>query len=350
MGLHVALKIARSTLTYLVLTTCLLLSGGPKAVGLPQRTHILIVGSSTAFPIVSAAAESMRRRGVLTTSPVVESTGSGGGIKLFCGGMGLRTPDITMTSRRMRSTERSICAGNGVNDIREVKIGYDGIVLANAKSLQRLRLSRRDLYLALAREVPAHGPGAGLVKNFYTSWQQVNPDLPDIPIRVFGPPPTSGTRDIFVERLLKPACLQVRELKLLHDTAPRAFNQQCYALREDGAFISAGENDARIVRKLIGDPQALGIFGYSFLDSNRDRLQAASVNGIEPLFELIESGIYPLSRPLYLYTKPGHERLVKELDVFVDVLLSAAFSGPEGLLIDHGLVPLPGVERAAPAN
>jgi len=309
-----------------------------------QRQHILIVGSSTAYPIVTSAAERFGRDPDLIT-PIVESTGSGGGIKLFCSGLGLTTPDIAMASRSMKESERVNCARNEVNDIREIKIGYDGIVIASTKETPKLKLTKRDIYLALAREVPSPSHPARLIPNPYLQWREINPLLPALPIRVLGPPPTSGTRDILVERLLHDACIQVPSLRALRQKDPTRFQQRCQALREDGVFVNAGENDARLVRKLIQEPGTLGIFGYNFLDRNRDRLKAASIDGIEPQFELIESGIYPLSRPLYLYVKPRHSTLVRGLNEFIDTIISPEASGTEGYLIDQGLIPLPVRER-----
>ena len=321
-------------------------SGSTLAVSLNQRQHILVVGSSTAYPIIAAAAEYIGRHSDLVT-PIIESTGTGGGIKLFCNGVDLSTPDIVMASRRMKDSEHDTCVKNKVNDVREIKIGYDGIVIANTKQGPHFDLTKHDLYLALANQVPSHQDPSTLIANPYTSWRQVNPALPDVPIRVLGPPPTSGTRDILVERLLHDACLRVPALARLHDTDADAFTHTCYRLREDGALVNAGENDARLVRKLLDDRQALGIFGYNFLDRNRDRLQASSIDGVEPEFELIESGTYPLSRPLYLYVKPQHQRIVAGLNQFIDDLLAPAISGRDGILIDQGLIPLTAADRAA---
>ena len=331
----------------LMLLSCLLLSvPAAFAADLNQRRHIHIVGSSTAYPIVASAAE---RFALLHAgpAPVVESTGSGGGIKLFCHGVGLATPDIVMASRAMTDSERAACAANHVNDTREIKIGYDGIVIANSKAAPRFSLTKRDLYLALARAVPSPDGSGGLAANPYTSWRQINPELPDMPIRVLGPPPTSGTRDILVERILGSACLEVPLLRALHQGDPALFRQRCHALREDGAFVNAGENDARLVRKLVDDDGALGVFGYNFLDRNRELLQAASIDGIEPRFRLIESGIYPLARPLYVYVKPRHASVVSGLRAFVDLLVSEEMSGAEGYLVDRGLIPLPAAERGS---
>lgn len=336
--------------TLLVMLGCQALPLDTHAQGndLNQRRHILISGSSTAYPIVAAAAERFGRQGQHIT-PVVESTGTGGGIKLFCAGTGLATPDIVMASRRMKDSEREDCARNHVNDVREIKIGYDGIVIASTKEAPRLTLTTMSIYLALAREVPA-GADGDFVPNHYQAWNEIDPALPALPIRVMGPPPTSGTRDILLERLFQNACLDIPALSTLHETDPVLFRQRCFALREDGLFVNAGENDARLVRKLFGDPQALGIFGYSFLDRNRDRLQAASIDGIEPQFELIESGAYPLSRALYLYIKPHHASVVGGLDDFIDEILSPAAAGAEGYLVDQGLIPLPARGNSGPTG
>jgi phosphate transport system substrate-binding protein len=313
---------------------------------LPDRTHVLVVGSSTTYPIVAAAAEFIARRdGIIT--PVIESTGTGGGINLFCGGYGLDTPDVVMASRRMTETERNACIANQVNDVREIRLGYDGIVIANAKTAANYALEPSDLYLAIARRVPSPDGGQGLVDNPYHSWRQISDHLPDMPIRVLGPPPTSGTRDVFIERVMKQACLEVPLMQSMYERDPDAFAQSCYALREDGAYVNSGENDARLVRRLLADPQALGILGFNFVDRNRDRLMAASIAGIAPTFDAIESGVYPLSRPLFVYVKPAHSRFVSGLDHFVDALISDAVSGPEGVLVDHGLIPLKPGERAA---
>lgn len=319
-----------------LLTLC---STAANSVELAQRNHILIVGSSTAYPIITAAAERISRNANFS-APVVESTGTGGGIKLFCAGIGLSTPDIAMASRSMKQSERATCTKNHVNDVREIKIGYDGIVIANTKTAPKFELTKRDLYLALAREVPSPTKPDELIANPYQTWKQVNPKLPDQRIRVFGPPPTSGTRDILAERLLGVACASIPALKQLQNTDADAFHQHCQALREDGAFVNAGENDARLVRKLFNDPEALGIFGYNFLDRNRDRLQAATIDGVKPDFDLIETGVYPLSRPLFLYVKPQHQQVVRHLDDFVDALLSPAIIGPDGALVEQGLIPL----------
>lgn len=324
------------------------LAAAAAAVGarLPDRMHVLVVGSSTTYPIMAAAAEFIARRdGILT--PVIESTGTGGGINLFCGGYGPATPDVAMASRRMKDSERNDCIANEVNDVREIRLGYDGIVVANAKTSAVFAFQPADLYLAIARKVPSPDDAQSLVENPYSSWRQIGEHLPDLPIRVLGPPPSSGTRDVFVERVMKQACLEVPLLQSMYRADPDAFAQNCYALREDGAYVDSGENDARVVRKLLADPQSLGILGFNFIDRNRDRVKAASIAGIQPDFEAIESGVYPLSRPLFVYVKPAHNRFVSGLDHFVNALISDTVSGPEGALVDHGLIPLKPGERAA---
>lgn len=318
------------------------------ALRLAPREHILVVGSSTAFPIISAAAEEVGRAQGLVT-PVVESTGTGGGFKLFCGGLGPETPDLATASRRMKPSEREDCMRNGVTDIREIRLGYDGIVLAGTKAGVPFPLTTRALYLALAREVPAADDPDRLVANPYRRWQEIDPDLPDQAIRILGPPPTSGTRDILVERIMEAGCDQQPLLHALRESEPERFRQQCHALREDGVFVNAGENDARMVRNLLADPQAIGILGWNFVDRNRDRLWAATIDDVAPTFDLIESGVYPLSRPLYLYAKMQHARLVPGLADFIDAVVSPRLSGPEGLLVDHGLIPLTAADREAAA-
>jgi phosphate transport system substrate-binding protein len=311
---------------------------GAAALSEPQPVqHVQVVGSSTAYPIITAAAEQFGRDSHFAT-PVIESTGTGGGFKLFCAGIDLNTPDIVMASRPIKHSERRSCEKNLVSDIAELRIGYDGIVIANRLGAAHYRFSRDDIYHALARWVSS--ASGSLVRNPYRRWREVNPDLPDEPIRVFGPPPTSGTRDILVERLMTRACLDDPAMRELHEQDPGSFLRQCQALREDGAYINAGENDTRLVRMLINDPHALGIFGYNFLDQNRDRLQAASIDGITPGFDSIESGSYSLSRPLYLYLKKQHVGQVPGLQEFIDYVTSDASVGVEGRLLDKGLIPL----------
>jgi phosphate transport system substrate-binding protein len=308
------------------------------------RQHVRIVGSSTAYPIVTAAAENFSRIGA-RRAPVVESTGTGGGFKLFCSGLGLTTPDMVMASRRMLPSEHAGCAAQGVSAVREVMIGYDGIVIANARGAPQFRLTTDDLYLALAKEVPDPISRSRLVANPYRNWRELNPALPDLPIRVFGPPPTSGTRDVLLERVLEQTCTRVPALRAAYPDDPEQFKLHCQRLREDGAHINAGENDTRLVRRLIDDPGALGILGFNFLERNMAQLQAAAIDGALPTLDAIESGAYPLSRPLYLYLKEAHLGVVPDLGPFLAHLLAKATSGADGYLLDYGLIPLRAAER-----
>lgn len=307
------------------------------AVGAAEaREQIRIVGSSTVFPFSTAVAERFGRTTNFPT-PIVESTGSGGGLKLFCDGVGTDTPDITNASRRIKSSEVELCAGNGVTEITEVRIGFDGIVLANAKSGPELEISLAQLFLALAKEVPMNGE---LVENPYEKWSDIDPSLPDAEIEVLGPPPTSGTRDAFVELAMEAGCDAVEgaaELGL-EDKA-------CHFVREDGRFVEAGENDNLIVQKLEANPRAYGIFGFSFLDQNADKVRGAWVAGVEPTFENIADGLYPVSRSLYFYVKKAHVGVIPGIEAFLTEFTSDVASGEDGYLLDKGLIPLPDAER-----
>ncbi|MEJ2575093.1 MAG: substrate-binding domain-containing protein [Gammaproteobacteria bacterium] len=308
------------------------------AIELPQRRHISIVGSSTLFPIVSALAERFShldgRR-----APVLEATGTGGGFKRFCAGLGLDTPDVVMASRPMKTTEWESCRAQGVDDVGVVRLGYDGIAVVNARSGPRLALSTNDLYLALARLVPDPVGRARLVPNPYRNWRELDAALPDLPIRVLGPPPTSGTRDTFVERVLEKTCDAARGAFAGADSA------DCRALREDGVYEAAGENDARLVRRLQDDPGAVGILGFNFLERNRDRVKAARIDGMAPAPANIAAGIYPLARPLLLYYKTPHTQTVPGLTDFLQHIASPEASGADGYLVGEGLIPLSPGER-----
>ena len=303
------------------------------------RNHITIVGSSTAFPIVTTAAERFGKN-TRMPAPVVLSMGTGGGFKLFCSGGGLEAPDITMASRRIKQSEVQRCAENGIESIVEIKIGYDGIVFASSNHSQLFHFRGSDLYLALAREVPDPDGKTVLVKNPYQHWDEINPALPKIPIRVYGPPPTSGTRDILAERLMDNSCRKYFFMREMESANPEEYRDRCHTLREDGAYINAGESDIRVVRKLIDDPGALGILGYNYLDQNRDSLQAATINAISPEYEVIENNSYPLSRPLYIYINRNRANVIVGLNDFLLELTSQASWGEDGYLVDKGLIPL----------
>ncbi len=310
------------------------------------RDQIRIVGSSTVFPFSTAVAETFGRSTDFKT-PVVESTGSGGGLKLFCSGVGVGTPDVTNSSRKIKESEVETCRSNGVTEIVEVKIGFDGIVLANAKGGERLDFTKEQIFRALAKEVPVQGK---LFANPYTTWKDVDPSLPAAKIEVLGPPPTSGTRDAFVELAMEGGATGIPMLGKLRGEDKKAFKAVAHAIREDGAYIEAGENDNLIVQKLEANPSAFGIFGFSFLDQNADKVQGNKVGGVEPTFENIAAGDYGISRSLYFYVKKAHVGVVPGLQEFVDEFTSDRATGDEGYLADKGLIPLPEAERAEVRN
>ena len=305
------------------------------------REQIRIVGSSTVFPFSTAVAEQFGRTSSFKT-PIVESTGSGGGIKLFCSGVGNATPDIANASRRIKPSEVELCRKHGVGEIVEIRIGFDGIVLANSKKSEPVALTSKQIFLALAREVPVAGK---LVPNPYRTWKDVDPSLPDREIEVLGPPPTSGTRDAFVELAMEQGALEVDMLRSLKISDKRAFKSVAHAIREDGGYVEAGENDNLIVQKLNANPDALGIFGFSFLDQNGDRIQGSWVDGTEPTFEAIAEGSYPISRSLYFYVKKAHIENVPGLAEFIAEFTSESAIGGEGYLADKGLIPLSAADR-----
>jgi phosphate transport system substrate-binding protein len=298
------------------------------------RDQIRIVGSSTVFPFTSAVAEQFGKAGQFKT-PVVESTGTGGGLKLFCAGVGVDHPDVTGASRKIKDSEIESCAKNGVKEVTEVKIGFDGIVVANSKAGPKMSVTEAQIWQALAKEVPQ---GGKLVPNPYKNWSEIDASLPNEKIEVLGPPPTSGTRDAFVELVLDKGCGEFAEVKALEGDAKKA---ACQSIREDGAFIEAGENDNLIVQKLEANPAAFGVFGYSFLDQNVDKLQGSAINGVEPTFETISSAEYPVSRSLYIYVKNAHVGVIPGIKEFVAEYMSDKASGEEGYLVDKGLIPLP---------
>jgi len=306
------------------------------------RDYISIVGSSTVYPFATVVAERFGRSGGFKT-PKIESTGTGGGIKAFCAGVGVLHPDIANASRRITDSEVADCASNGVTDIVEVKIGYDGIVVANTKSAPHYRLALRELYLALAKNVPDPAGAERLVPNPYTRWSQINAGLPDDPIEVLGPPPTSGTRDAFNELVMEGGCKTFDWIAAL----PRAEALvACHTLRDDGHFIEAGENDNLIVQKLEASPRQLGIFGFSFLEQNSDRVQGAHIDGVAPTFETIADGSYPVSRPLYFYVKKAHATMIPGIREFLIEFTGEGAAGEFGYLTDNGLIPLAEDERA----
>jgi phosphate transport system substrate-binding protein len=345
--------------------------GGTSAAQAAGRDTISIVGSSTVYPFATVVAERFGRSTNFKT-PKIESTGSGGGLKLFCKGVGANTPDITNASRRIKKSEYDDCQANGVTEIVEVLVGYDGIAIANARTAPKFKLTLKDVYLALAKDIP--GADGKLIPNPNKTWKDVNPSLPATRIEVLGPPPTSGTRDAFAElamgggakqladlgSLRKLSADQVDEIKALmaklgvpagvyqaleeqKGKAPKGedlFNTLAYAVREDGAYIEAGENDNLIVQKLAANPDALGIFGYSFLEENGDKVQGSEIDGIAPTFDSISSGDYPVSRPLFFYIKKAHVGKIPGIQEYAAEFTSAKAMGEDGYLPEKGLIPL----------
>ncbi len=318
------------------------IAGGSISVQAMARDTINIVGSSTVFPFSTTVAETFGRTGGFKT-PKVESTGTGGGMKLFCGGVGVSHPDITNASRAMKASEFDSCQEKGVKDITEVKIGFDGIVIAESKSGLAMDLTLKDVWTALAKDVP--DASGKLVPNPHKTWKDVNPALPAEKIEVLGPPPTSGTRDAFVELAMEGGCNAYDSVKSLKKEDEKKHKAVCHGVREDGAFIEAGENDNLIVQKLVANPKALGIFGYSFLDQNSDKIQGLKVGGVEPTYESISSGAYPISRSIYFYVKNAHVGTIPGIKEFVTEFTSDKAWGPEGYLADKGLIALPDGER-----
>ncbi|MEX0582952.1 MAG: PstS family phosphate ABC transporter substrate-binding protein [Sneathiella sp.] len=305
------------------------------------RDQIRIVGSSTVFPFSTAVAEAFGSSGSFKT-PVVESTGSGGGLKLFCAGTDLNTPDMTNSSRRIKASEVENCARNGVTDITEVKIGYDGIVLANSKATAPMNLTKKQIFMALAKQVPIDGK---LVDNPYKTWKDIDPSLPDTRIEVLGPPPTSGTRDAFVELGMEGGATEFEMLAELEKADKKAFKAAAHTVREDGAYIEAGENDNLIVQKLESNKDAIGVFGFSFLDQNTDKLQGALVGGVEPTFENIADGKYGISRSLFFYVKAAHVGKVPGMKEFIAEFTSEKAFGEYGYLTEKGMISLTEAER-----
>lgn len=326
-------------LAAVMLAGVLLASGEARA----ERNQIHIVGSSTVFPFSTSVAEYFGKSSSFPT-PLVESTGSGGGLKLFCAGVGEQHPDVANASRRIKKSEVDDCAANGVGDITEVKIGFDGIVVANSKESPQMEITLQQLWLALAKRVPAGGEDDGeLVANPYEKWSDIDPSLPDTRIEVLGPPPTSGTRDAFVEIAMEGGCDTFRSVKVL---PKEEFRSVCHTVREDGAWIDAGENDNLIVQKLTANPDAFGVFGFGFLDQNYDRLHGARVDDEDPTFDNIADGNYPVSRSLFFYVKNAHAGVIPGLKEFIAAFTSEGAWGPDGYLADKGLIPLPDAERA----
>ncbi|MBX9777516.1 MAG: substrate-binding domain-containing protein [Xanthobacteraceae bacterium] len=302
------------------------------------RDQIRIVGSSTVYPFTTTVAEQFGRTSGMKT-PVVESTGTGGGMKLFCGGVGVAHPDASNASRAMRKSEFMDCQKNGVTGIVEIKIGFDGLTLAQSKAGPAMKLTMGQVFLALAKEVP--GKDGKMVANPYRNWSDIDPSLPNVRIEVLGPPPTSGTRDSMHELFMEVGALQVPAVAALRKSDPKAFERAWKTLREDGAYVEAGENDNVIVQKLEANRNAFGIFGFSFLDANAAKLRGVALDGTEPTYDNIAGGKYKGSRPLFVYIKKQHVGVVPGLDKFAAEYVSNRALGEDGYLAKKGLVTLP---------
>jgi phosphate transport system substrate-binding protein len=308
------------------------------------RDYISIVGSSTVYPFATVVAEQFGKTTSFKT-PKIESTGSGGGLKLFSAGVGVEHPDITNASRRIKKSEFEKCMKNGVKEIVEVKIGYDGIVMANSRKAPVMKLSRKDIYLALAKNIPDPKGGEKTIPNPNKTWKDVNPELPNVKIEVLGPPPTSGTRDAFVELAMEGGAKSFGWIKAMKKKDKKAYKKICHTIREDGAYIEAGENDNLIVQKLEANPKAVGIFGFSFLDQNADKIQGSVVDGVAPTFDAIADGQYPVSRPLFFYVKKAHVDTIPGMREYLKEFTSEKAWGPDGYLAEKGMIPMPDAER-----
>lgn len=297
------------------------------------------VGSSTVYPFAKMVAERVARANPRLGTPIVESTGTGAGFKLFCGGVGERFPDVANASRRMKSSEAKQCAANGVSQVTEIQVGLDGLAAATARSSGLSSLTQRDIYMAIAK-TPFGKP------NKAKTWKDVNGKLPAIPIRVYGPPPTSGTRDSLVELFMTPPCEANPSMAAMKKTNEAKFKAICGGVREDGAFIQAGENDNLIVQKIAATPNTVGIFGYSFLEENAGKVKGIAINGVQPSYETISSFKYPGARPLYIYVKNAHARAIPAIRAFVAEFTKESAMGPKGYLSSHGLIASPNAIRA----
>jgi phosphate transport system substrate-binding protein len=317
----------------------LAMAGAMVAAPAQARDQIQVVGSSTVFPFTTAVAERFGQQTDFGT-PVVESTGTGGGMRLFCSGVGADTPDFTNASRGMKATELENCTANGVTPV-EMRVGFDGIVIADAIEGPTLDLTRAQLFLALAKQIP--GEDGTLMDNPNMAWADIDPGLPNADIEVLGPPPTSGTRDAFLELVMEPGCV---EAGFEEDACDAIFE----SMRDDGAYVDAGENDNLIVQRLQANPDAVGIFGYSFLAENTNVVKGARIDGVDPTFEAIASGDYPVSRSLYVYVKAEHVGVIAGMEEFIAEYTSEAAWGEEGYLAERGLIPLPADARAQAAE
>ena len=318
----------RTSLSATALLSFALASCDPSG-GAEARRHVWAVGSSTVYPFAKAVAEKFSDHHAGFKSPLIEATGTGGGFKLFCAGVGAQHPDIANASRRIKRSEYSLCAKNGVKRMVELQIGLDGIAFAKSQKGVQFPLTEFDIYRALAASP------FGTAQTTKT-WKDVNPALPAEPIEVYGPPSTSGTRDALADLILTRGCDVDPAMRNLARTKPEQHRRLCTTIREDGAYVDSGENDNLIVQKIEANPKALGIFGYSFLEQNRDKVSASSINGVVPTYETIANQTYPGARPLFLYIKSAHLKVIPGLNDFIAEFASAW--GDTGYLKKQGLV------------
>jgi phosphate transport system substrate-binding protein len=306
------------------------------------RDQIRIVGSSTVYPFTTAVAEAFGKTSGKT--PVVESTGTGGGMKLFCSGVGEDKPDFTNASRRIKKSEFEDCAKNGVTEIVEIKVGFDGLSVAQSNKGKPFELTKTQLFLALAKNIP--DKDGNMIANPNKMWSDVDASLPATKIEVLGPPPTSGTRDSFAELAMSAGAEKIEVLKTLKANDVKAFDVIWKSMREDGAYVEAGENDNLIVQKLEANPDAVGVFGYSFLEQNALALNDIKIDGVGASYETIADGSYKMSRPLFIYAKKQHIGVIAGMAEFIAEYASEKALGPDGYLADKGLITLP-AEQAA---
>jgi phosphate transport system substrate-binding protein len=303
------------------------------------RTQMRAVGSSTVYPFAKQVAERISRANPRLGTPIIESTGTGAGMKLFCAGVGERFPDVENASRRMKASEAKLCQSNGVSQITEIQVGIDGISFATAKNSPLQNLTQRDIYLAIAK-TPFGRP------NRAKTWHDVNGSLPNIPIRVYGPPPTSGTRDALGELILTPPCEANASMAALKKSDEAKFKAICTGIREDGGYVEAGENDNLIVQKIEANSGTIGIFGYSYLEENQDRLRGIRVNNVSPTYDTIASFKYPGARPLYIYIKNAHAGAIPAVRAYAAEFTKESAFGPNGYLRRSGLIAAPNNIRA----
>ena len=326
----------------LTLTAMAFAATSALSIAASAREEIRAVGSSTVYPFTTAVAEQFGKAGGGKT-PIVESTGTGGGLKLFCAGVGEATPDIANASRPMKKAEFEDCQKNGVKDIVEIKIGLDGIVLAHAKGAPEFSLTQEELFLGLAKEI--HDENLNFIPNPHKLWKDIDPLLPETKIEVFGPPPTSGTRDVFLELIMEKGAKgfgALRDMKEADEkNGTKNYEKVWKSLREDGGYVDAGENDNLIVQKLVANPSAIGVFGFSYLDQNKDKIKSIQVGGVEATYEGIASGKYPGSRALFIYVKKAHVGVIPGIKEFLAEYVSPKAIGEDGYLVKKGMIAMP---------